>query len=390
MRQEPARAEILPEKLPPQEAPPPVRVANAPSSTVIVPTPISSSEPAVQLEGATAAQKQPPLARPDMIWEEAKKRGNVEEITRFAYNYSGTPEGALAEQWLEDLIETTDDVERLEALRAEASGTLALKAQFRIERLAAEKLVAERDIITAALPDEQEETEAPQPSSPPAAIIAVTPTPAQPQDGPPDPAATITPRDPKVHIKKGLAALKAGNHDQAISAFDKAILLEPGNAKTYLQRASVWEGKGDLEKALADCDAAINIDGSSIAALQARGMLWRRKGDFVRALADLDRAIRLSFSDAKAYRDRGLIWYDMGHYNRAIADFSRAITIDPNLASAYVNRGKAFQKKGDPLTATINFEKAVQRDPSLGRSRELIQARSDNEDLSRRAPQIAR
>lgn len=341
-------------------------------STALASLPVSTPEPGRKTEASPRADDPPQPQPAQQAWDEVRQRGNVAEIVRFVQDHWGTPQAELAEQWLQDLIETTEDVSRLEALRAEATGTLALKAQFRIERLAAQNV-----IITAALP-ETEEAELPVPqAAQPAAALAVQPEPGQVQADAPNPTAGITPRDPKKHVRRALSLLKKGQHDEAIRSFDKAILLEPGNAKTHAQRASAWEAKGDLDKALSDYNTAIDLDHTSIPAFHARGMLWHRRGEFEKALIDLDRAIRLSFSDAKVYRDRGTVWYDMGRYNRAIADFSRAITINPNLASAYVSRGKAFKKKGDPLTATINFEKAVQRDPSIGKARDLLQARSD-------------
>jgi tetratricopeptide (TPR) repeat protein len=367
----PSNATIAP--APPADLPEPVlevaapAPADAPPPAAAEPSP---SEPADAPSDAAMAPAPPPvLAQPApevtaaaqlrTAWAGIAERANVEEIWSFIQEYPGTPEAALAEIRLGELIDTNDDAASLVMLRASATGPIALKLQARLDKLAGAK------DTTGALPDES--AEAPQPEAPPAPVATVTPDQAPPQDPAADPTADITPRDPKEHVKRGVASLKAGKHDRAIASFDKAIRLEPTNARYHVHRAAAWEGNGDLDKALADYNTAIALDRTSITTFHARGLLWRRRGDVERALDDLDQAIRLSFSDPRIYRDRGMIWFEMGRYNRAIADFSRAIALNPNFAGAYVNRGHAFAKKGDLTTAEVNFDKAAQRDPTIGK-----------------------
>jgi tetratricopeptide (TPR) repeat protein len=279
------------------------------------------------------------------------------EILRYIHDNPGTPEAALAEKSLEQLIEANSDLASLGALRQMATGRIALKLQQRIEKLA-----PGRD-FTGALPGKVAEM---PPKTPPGPQIAMAPnTPTQPAEAV-DPVAGITPRDPKVHAMEGMASMTIGAHDRAIASFDKAILLDPANAQYRLDRAAAWMAKGDLDRALADCNEAISIDETNVAAFRARSKLWLKRSDIERALADLDQAIvRLSFSDPEIYRERGQIWFDKGGYDRAIADFNQAINLAPNYALAYISRGLAFEKKGDTITAEINFEKAAMKDPSV-------------------------
>ncbi len=362
-------------------APYPRETQDAASEATLVPTPPGgATEPAHEV--AAAANTAPADARQKAAWAEIDQRGNVEEVFKFIQSHPGTPEAALAERRLEQLIETSDDVAGLEAVRAIAAEPIASKLRVRLDRLAILK-----EIIAEVLPEES--VAAQQSEIEPLPVMVPTPEVGSPPEETIDQAAGITPRDPKKHIKKGLALLKAGDHDRAIASFNNAILLDPPNAGYYLHRATAWEAKGDLDNALADYDAAVRLEHTNIATFRARGLLLHRRGEVERALADLDRAIRLSFSDATLYRDRGMIWYEMGRYNRAIADFTHAIQLDPNLASAYVSRGQAFQKKGDPVTAAINFEKAVNRDPAIGKVyRDLFHGGPDKGE--RKPPQASR
>ena len=357
---------------------------DAAADVTVVPTPPKTvAEPPHEIAAVAHAEKSAPAGEQRKTdWAEVEKRGNAEEVWKFLREHPGTPEAALAERKLVELIETSEDVASLEALQAAATEPIASKVRLRLDRLA-----SSTEIIAGALPDET--GDAPQSEIQPLTALVPAPEIGAPPEETIDQAAGITPRDPKKHIKKGLALLTAGDHERAIASFTNAVLLDPSNAGHLLHRAEAWEAKGELDQALGDYDAAVRLDQTNVAAFRARGLLWHKRGDSERGLADLDRAIRLSFSDAKIYHDRGMIWYEMGRYNRAIADFSHAIALDPNLAGAYVSRGKAFQKKGDPVTAAINFEKAVSRDPAIGKVyRDLLQGRPEKGE--RKAPQASR
>ena len=366
----------------PPAAPSPSETDDPASDVTVVPTPPRVvTEPAHNAAAAAPAEKfASASAQPETAWAEIEKLGSAEDVLKFIQGHPGNPVTTLAQRRLEELIETSEDVASLEAVRVIATEPIASKVRVRLDRLAASKEIEE--IIAGALPKEGGEAQQSE-----IAITSIPEAGAAPEETT-DQTAGITPRDPKKHIKKGLVFLKTGDHELAIASFTNAILLDPPNAEYHLHRAAAWEAMRDLDNALADYDAAVRLDQTNIATFRARGLLWHRRGEVERALADLDRAIRLSFSDAKLYRDRGMIWYEMGRYNRAIADFTHAIRLDPNFASAYVSRGQAFQKKGDPVTAAINFEKAVSRDPAIGKAyRDLLHGPEKGE---RKGPQASR
>lgn len=61
------------------------------------------------------------------------------------------------------------------------------------------------------------------------------------------------------YFQQGVARLKQGDNQGAISAFDNAIRLNPGNMSAYVNRAIARRGVGDLKGALADYDKAIQM-----------------------------------------------------------------------------------------------------------------------------------
>jgi tetratricopeptide (TPR) repeat protein len=367
----PAEPASVPEKIASAE---PASLAPAPSlEPGLPPSVIAALEPpAPPAAGFGAAPSASPLPAPrqEVAWADIETSRDVEAIWKFIEEAPSAYHAALAARRLESLIETTDDVVGLESLRATADAAIAEQIQRRLDILTGPK-----DIVTGTITEQPADTVSAQ-AEPAPDDTAASPAPAQ--DPSADPAMAPQPKEAEKHIKNGLAALKAGNLDKALAAFDTAIRLDAFSARAFLHRAAAWESKGALDQALADYNAALELDSANVAALQGRGLLWGRRGDFEQALFDTERAVRANFGNAKAYRDRGMIWLEMGRYNRAIADFSRAVSIDPDLASAYVGRGKAFLKKGDTITATVNFDKAARRDASAAKTyRELMKMQKD-------------
>ena len=199
----------------------------APSSATIVPSPPNGvTKPAGVVAAIAPPEKSTPGTQPETAWADIEKTGNAEEVLKFIRGHPTVPGIAAAERRLEELIETSDDTASLEALRAVATGPIVAKLQERLDQLASSE-----EIVASAVPEQS--GQAPPSESPSHAVIAPMPDIGSPQqEDITEQTADITPRDPKVHIRRGLALLKAGDHDQAIDAFNKAIRLIPATRNT--------------------------------------------------------------------------------------------------------------------------------------------------------------
>jgi tetratricopeptide (TPR) repeat protein len=124
-------------------------------------------------------------------------------------------------------------------------------------------------------------------------------------------------------FEAGLAALKEGNVDKAISLFTEDIRLHPRNGAAYDNRRFAYLQKGDLD----------------------------------RAIADYSRAIQLDPNRAEDYNNRGAIFGSQRQWDKAIADFNAAIQKNPRFAEAYVNRGIAYYGKREVAKASRTSKK---------------------------------
>jgi tetratricopeptide (TPR) repeat protein len=143
-------------------------------------------------------------------------------------------------------------------------------------------------------------------------------------------------------VKAGEDAFYAGNCDEAIRLYTKAIvsgeLSRVQLREAYCDRGYTWWFcKGYYDKAIADYTKAIEIDPKYADVYYDRGDVWYDKGDYDKAIADYTKAIEINPKFIPAYKHLGDAWREKGYYDKAIASYTKAIEIDPNpkYAAAY-------------------------------------------------------
>jgi len=139
------------------------------------------------------------------------------------------------------------------------------------------------------------------------------------------------------HVRRGLALVEQGKHDEAMRDYDAGIDLDPKDALAYNNRAILWREKKELDRAIADLTKAIGINpmpnaegvgGGPINLHFNRGIMLHQKGDFERAMADYNRAIELDPKDAQAFHRRARLHYLQRSFDRALADMTEAARLD--------------------------------------------------------------
>ena len=125
-----------------------------------------------------------------------------------------------------------------------------------------------------------------------------------------DAATPVAAADPSTHrvisraeladayVNRGLGKHSAGDLQNAISDYARAIELSPAHAVAYFNRGLAWQAAGDLEEALLDFGRAADRDASLADPIYCRASLLASRGEAERARADLVRADAL-------YRQQG-------------------------------------------------------------------------------------
>ncbi len=199
------------------------------------------------------------------------------------------------------------------------------------------------------------------------------------------------------HVNHGSALKALGRLDEAIQAYDRAIICRPHHAIAYFNRANVLRDLGRQDDAITgfqhvltlkpdDGDAHFNLGlaqvdvGQFSAAVvsfenalrhnirsaeiyEAYGRVLRTLGRLEEALASFEALALLRPGSAGSYGNRGVVLADLGREREALADYNRAIALDPRDASFYSNRGQVLRNAGDLEAAAADFALASTLNP---------------------------
>uniref|UniRef100_A0A7S1G9V5 Hsp70-Hsp90 organising protein n=1 Tax=Bicosoecida sp. CB-2014 TaxID=1486930 RepID=A0A7S1G9V5_9STRA len=149
----------------------------------------------------------------------------------------------------------------------------------------------------------------------------------------------------KAFTRMGNAALKKGDYDAAIEAYESSLTeTDSGEVRTKLYKTRQIKKKKETE-AYYDDDKA--------AEAKERGNALFKAGDFRGAIEEYSEAIKRNPKSAVYYNNRATAKTKMMDWVGALADCNKAISIDP----AYV---KAYSRKGHIETFTKEYHRAME------------------------------
>ncbi|RMH58066.1 MAG: tetratricopeptide repeat protein, partial [Candidatus Hydrogenedentota bacterium] len=122
------------------------------------------------------------------------------------------------------------------------------------------------------------------------------------------------------HYHRGLALVRLGRYDEAISAFRTVVNLVPDHTDSYRFLALLEEQQGRDEEALEDWGTVLNLDPNNIQALRHRIDLLLERNRVKKAREDLLRLSRLTAGDSGGVDPDALLYqYAMeeGNYGAA-------------------------------------------------------------------------
>ena len=95
-------------------------------------------------------------------------------------------------------------------------------------------------------------------------------------------------------MARGLRELSAGQHEEAIAAFDDAIVLDPDLAEAFHQRAVARFRAGDSAAAMADLAETLKREPRAYAAFRTMAEIFAAREDWKQAHAAWRKALELA------------------------------------------------------------------------------------------------
>jgi protein O-mannosyl-transferase len=161
----------------------------------------------------------------------------------------------------------------------------------------------------------------------------------------------------------GLAKSDLGLYSEAISSFDRLIILKPDFPDAYVNRGLARERLSDSTGALQDYSRAIELDPNSILAYSNRAMLWSDLKDSVSAFKDITYALKLRSNEAMLLRNLGLIYVKFNNLTEGLKQLNAAIELNKNYSLAYENRGYIKHLSGKYNAAIEDYDIAIKLSP---------------------------
>jgi tetratricopeptide (TPR) repeat protein len=162
---------------------------------------------------------------------------------------------------------------------------------------------------------------------------------------------------------RGDSVLNAGEYDQAIVYYQKAIDINPNNtdaragmenahgkqekrkeAEAYKKKGDEFFESGGYEQAITSYQQAIATDPLYAKAHYAMGTIHDRFRRFDQSIACYQKAIEIDPNDAEAHYNMGDAYADLKKYAQAVPCYQKSIDINPSYANAHFYLGCAYDE----------------------------------------------
>jgi tetratricopeptide (TPR) repeat protein len=206
---------------------------------------------------------------------------------------------------------------------------------------------------------------------------AQAPTPPQADapktDATPGAAGEAPTFDANAAKQKGDEALKAGDYQTALVAYNdivaniaKATTQDVYQAMTlvgYIGRGKALAGLKEYEAAIDDFKHILDADPGSVPALIARGTVYLDTNQADSALVDFQMATKAERSNLEALFGLGKALVTLGRAEEAVTPLTRVITADPKNAEAYRLRGTGYAGQFKTKQAIEDLQQAISLNP---------------------------
>ena len=200
---------------------------------------------------------------------------------------------------------------------------------------------------------------------------------------------TPTPTRPAAsHLAEGQAFFDAGQLDEAIAAYQRALALDPGNAELWIELARIQTYSSDLVTTDADRSARLGDAQQSIArglelapenptayAIQALVLDWSADPGLVgverseallnEAAQSAVKALQLEPSNPLALAFEAEVLADQLNWSQALDVGDQAVSLAPQVMDVHRAYAKVLESSGDYTGAIESYQRAIALNPNL-------------------------
>ena len=177
-------------------------------------------------------------------------------------------------------------------------------------------------------------------------------------------------------VRAGNEFFKAGDTDNAIQEYQKALELNPNNAEARLKLGFLfYNARQEHQEGMAHYRKALQLNPNDPRIHHDLGMALFHQRQFDQAVEHLSKALEgmpnglnLQYTAVNMRQHLGQALFYAGKTKEAVRYFSEAIRLDPNCAEAHYSLATTLAVLGDLAQALPHYKKAVELKPTVDRS----------------------
>jgi len=169
---------------------------------------------------------------------------------------------------------------------------------------------------------------------------------------------------PIAHNNLGLDYSRQGRLDEALSHYQKAVMIDPGYVEAHSNLGILYHSQGKFNEALSCYAQALSIDPHYVEAENNRGLTYFAMGRHDQSLSSLNGALAINPDFAEAHYNLGHMHAAQGMLDDAIASYRQAVAIDPYYVEAHYNLGNAYFDKHLYDQSIAAYKKALEVNPA--------------------------
>lgn len=173
------------------------------------------------------------------------------------------------------------------------------------------------------------------------------------------------PDQPDALHLRGIVALGAGKHAQAIRRIKKAIEGSPKNPSYHVSLGDCFKGLDRFDEAVSAYEHSLKINPQWAQAHCSLGTALQAQGKTDDALRCYERALEIDPAFAQAHFNIGAVLSTRGELTAAARAYERAISHAPRFADGFVKLGDALRRLERLEEAETAYLRAAELDPSI-------------------------
>ena len=156
----------------------------------------------------------------------------------------------------------------------------------------------------------------------------------------------------------GIALTEANRPHEAISLFEKALVMDPGNPLLWLNLGIAQQRTGEYQAALDSYRRSIRIDDSKADAWGAMGLIYYELEQFEEAEQCYQAALARDVAAPKIWNNLGVLYFTEGSFEQARDCFEEALGFFPRYYDALYNLRDTCRELKD-YRAAAEFERIL-------------------------------